>query len=84
MTSLSYGASFQILVIGKTYKNVFSINVLSYSFAANYHLNPVPPGLFKGGAAWGGGGGGRKVPAAYNSKTINDNEMKFAGVVKDH
>ena len=34
---------------------------------------------------WGGGrGGGRKVPAACNSKTINDNEMKFGGVVKDH
>ena len=34
---------------------------------------------------WGGGkGGGRKVPAAYNSKTINDNEMKFGRVVKDH
>ena len=32
---------------------------------------------------WGGGGGGRKVPAAYNSKTINDNGMKFSGVVKD-
>ena len=46
-------------------------------------LNPIPPGLFEGGSAWGGGGG-RKVPAAYNSKTINDNEMKFAGVVKDH
>ena len=30
------------------------------------------------------GGGGREVPAAYNSKTINDNEMKFGGVVKDH
>ena len=48
-------------------------------------LNPIPPGLFEGGAALKGGGGwGRKVPAAYNSKTINDNEMKFAGVVKDH
>ena len=50
-------------------------------------LNPIPPGLFEGGLAWGGGGGGgggRKVPAAYNSKTINDNEMKFGGVVKDH
>ena len=35
-------------------------------------------------AQLGGGGGGRKVPAAYNSNTINDNEMKFAGVVKDH
>ena len=22
----------------------------------------------------------RKVPAAYNSKSINDNEMKFGGV----
>ena len=28
--------------------------------------------------------GGRKVAAAYNSKTINDNEMKLGGVVKDH
>ena len=26
----------------------------------------------------------RKVPAVYNSKTINDNEMKFGGVVKDY
>ena len=25
----------------------------------------------------GGGGGGRKVPAACNSKTINDNGMKI-------
>ena len=24
------------------------------------------------------------MPAAYNSKTINDNEMKLGGVVKDH
>ena len=32
----------------------------------------------------GGGGGGRKVSAACNSKTINDNEIKFGGVVKDH
>ena len=24
-----------------------------------------------------GGGGGGEVPVAYNSKTINDNEMKF-------
>ena len=31
-----------------------------------------------------GGGGGWKVPAAYNSKTINDNEMKPGGVVKNH
>ena len=47
-------------------------------------FNPIPPGLFEGGAAWRGGGGGRKVPAAYNSKTINDNEMKLGKVVKDH
>ena len=46
-------------------------------------VNPIPPGLFEGGAAWGGGGG-RKVPAAYNSKTIKDNEMELDGVVKDH
>ena len=32
----------------------------------------------------GGGEGGRKVPAAYNSKTINGNEMKLGGVVKNH
>ena len=31
----------------------------------------------------GGGGLGGKVPAAYNTKTINDDEMKFGGVVKD-
>ena len=24
------------------------------------------------------------MPAAHNFKTINDNEMKFAGVVKNH
>ena len=41
-------------------------------------LNPIPPGLFEGGSAWVGGGGGR------GSKSINDNEMKFGGVVKDH
>ena len=29
-------------------------------------------------------GGGEKVPAAYNFKTINDNDMKLGGVVKDH
>ena len=44
-------------------------------------FNPIPPGLFEGGAA---GGGGEEVPAAYNSKTINGNEMKLGGVVKDH
>ena len=32
----------------------------------------------------GGRGGGRSVPAAYNSKSINDNKMKLGGVVKDH
>ena len=32
----------------------------------------------------GGWRGGGEVPAAYNSKIINDNEMKFDGVVKDH
>ena len=48
-------------------------------------LNPIPPVIFEGGSALGGGGGGgRKVPEAYNSKTINDNEMNFGEVVKDH
>ena len=32
----------------------------------------------------GGGAGGRKVPAARNSKTINDNGMKFGGVIDNH
>ena len=45
-------------------------------------LNHIRPGL------WGGGGGkggcrGRKVPAAYNSKTINDIEMKLGDVVEN-
>ena len=31
-----------------------------------------------------GVGMGRKVPTAYNSKPIDDNEMKFGGVVEDH
>ena len=43
-------------------------------------INHIPPGFLR--VAQLGGGGG--VPAAYNSKTINDNEMKFGGVVKDH
>ena len=45
-------------------------------------INPIPHGLFEGDATWGGGGG--EVPAAYNSKTINDSEVKLGGVVKDH
>ena len=28
--------------------------------------------------------GGGELPAAYNSKTINDNETKLVGVVKDN
>ena len=35
-------------------------------------------------AQLGGGGGERKVSAACYSKTINDNEVKFGRVVKDH
>ena len=43
-------------------------------------------GFLRVAQPWGGGGGGdgRKVPAAYNSKTISGNEMKLGGVVKDH
>ena len=48
----------------------------------HFSFNPIPPGLFEGGAAWRGWGG--EMPAAYNSKTINDNEIKLGGVVKDH
>ena len=59
------------------------------TFIFHKFLNPIPPGLFESGAAWdvGGGGGGnegRKVSAAYNSKTSNDNEMNFCRVAKDH
>ena len=43
-------------------------------------LNPFQPGLFEGGLAWGGVG----VPAAFNSKTISDNKMKFGEIVENH
>ena len=46
-------------------------------------LNPIPLGLFEGGSAWGRGGA-ESARRAYNCKTINDNEMKFGGVVNDH
>ena len=42
---------------------------------------------FGGGRGGGGGGGGGLeggVPAAYNSKTIQDIEMKFVGVVENN
>ena len=48
----------------------------------SYFFNPIPPGLFEGGLGLEGGGGGG-VPAAYNFKTINDNEMELGGVVKN-
>ena len=35
------------------------------------HLNPIPPGLFEGGAAWGGGGGGGgKCPRPITLKLL--------------
>ena len=37
-----------------------------------------------GGGRGGGGERGGEVPAAHNSKTINDNGMKFGGVVENH
>ena len=61
-----------------------TFNQLPVNFKTFKSFNPIPPGLFEGDSAWGEGGGGRKVPAACNSKAINDNEMKFGGVVKDH
>ena len=36
------------------------------------------------GGAGEGGGGAESARGACNSKTINDNKMKFGGVVKDH
>ena len=47
-------------------------------------LNPIPLGLFEGGLAWGGGGGVESARGDYNCKTVNDNEMRFGGVVNDH
>ena len=61
---------------------LFVTTVILYNGLSSGIINPIPPGLFEGGAAWGGGGGG--VPAAYNSKAINDNEIKLGGIVKDH
>ena len=48
------------------------------------HLTLFRQGFLRVAQLGGGGGGRRKVPAAYNSKTISDNEMKLGGVVKDH
>ena len=39
---------------------------------------------YDGGSALGRGGGGWELPAAYKSKTISDNEIKFVGVVENH
>ena len=36
-------------------------------------LNPIPPGLFEGGSAWGGGGGARgggKCPRPITLKLL--------------
>ena len=35
------------------------------------------------GLGGGGGGGGVGVPTVHNSKTINDNETKLGGVVRE-
>ena len=41
-------------------------------------INPIWSGLFEGCSAWGTANGG----GAYNSKTINDNEVKIGGEVE--
>ena len=46
------------------------------------HLTLFGLGFMRLAGLGGGGGGG--VPVAYNSKTINDNEMEFGGVVENH
>ena len=59
----------------------------SVAFDISFLVKPLLLALFRLGflrVAQLGGGGGGKVPAAYNSTTINDNEMKLGGVVKDH
>ena len=33
-------------------------------------VNPIPPGLFEGGAAWGGGEGGGKCPRPITLKLL--------------
>ena len=47
------------------------------------YFNPIRPGLFEGGWAFGGEWR-RKVPAAHNYKRINDNEMKSGVVVENY
>ena len=47
-------------------------------------LTPFRLGFLRVAQLGGGGGGGRKVPTAYNSKTVNDDEIKLGGVVKDY
>ena len=67
------------------YEHNLPPNQIGGNFFLGYHTSLT---LFRLGflrvAQLGGGGGGGGVPAACNSKTINDNEMKFGGVVKDH
>ena len=41
----------------------FSLGLLSL-------FNPIPPGLFEGGAAWGGGGGGGMCPRPITLKLL--------------
>ena len=53
-----------------------------FAGAASSFTLPYSAWAFWGWLSSRGGGGG--VPAACNSKTINDNEMKFGGAVKDH
>ena len=51
-----------------TFKNKNSLRTIEAEISPQ--INPIPPGLFEGGAAWGGGGGGGKCPRPITLKLL--------------
>ena len=49
-----------------------------------YGLTLFRLGFLRVAQLGGGGGGAKSARGLYNSRTINDNEMKLGGVVKDY
>ena len=65
---------------------ILRVNFKGLCFVRLTLFGAIWSGHFEGGSAWGWwwGEGGGEVPAAYNSKTISENEIKFVGVVENH